>query len=69
MRTETGDAIVDWLFEIAENERLPDHVRRDARIVRPSRMLSGPNIENKKPPAVSRRGLSCQIRRRPPACS
>ena len=32
MRTETGDAIVDWLFEIAENERLPDHVRRDARI-------------------------------------
>lgn len=32
MRTETGDAIVDWLFWIAENESLPDYVRRDARI-------------------------------------
>lgn len=31
MRTETGDKIVDWLFEIAQDERLPGHVRSDAR--------------------------------------
>jgi hypothetical protein len=31
MRTETGDAIVDWLFCLAEDKTLPIEVREDAR--------------------------------------
>lgn len=31
MRTETGDKIVDWLMEIASDQKLPIHVRTEAR--------------------------------------
>lgn len=30
-RTPTGDAIVDWLFDLALDEKLPTEVRDDAR--------------------------------------